>query len=169
MTDARASRARPTTAAPTSASPSYSGPALRNGQCPYLTTGQIQAALGQTLQHLAGCAYSFAKNASLAVTSQTYNSAQSASTCYRQSLTQAKGLFPGPGFTVTAIPGLGPDAVSLTLPDGGTQAVMLQGTKVLAVFVLWPPAQTRPQIAVTLLREAARNFGRYTTPVTLAC
>lgn len=100
---------------------------------------------------------------------QTYSSLQSAGTCYRQGLTQAKGLFPGTGFTVTAIPGLGTDAMSLTLPQAGTQAVMLQGTKLVAVSVLWPPAQTRPQIAVTLLREAARNLGQYTAPVTLAC
>jgi hypothetical protein len=151
-----------------SAARSYSGPELPNGQCPYLTTAQIQAALGQPVHHLADCAYSFANGAgSFGVTEQTYSSLRMTRTCYQEALSQARGLFPGRNFTITKIPGL--QAVSLTLPHGGTQTIFLRGTKALATFVLWPPAETRPQIAIVLLREAVQNFGRYSAPVSAGC
>jgi hypothetical protein len=155
-------------ALPTASATRYNGPELPDGQCPYLTAAQIRAALGQPVHHVAGCAYSFANGAgSFAVIDQTYSSLPVTRTCYREALGQARGLFPGRGFTITRVPGL--QAVSLTLPGGGTQAVFLRGTEALVIFVLWPPAERRPQIAITLLREAVQNFDRYTAPVSAGC
>jgi hypothetical protein len=153
-----------------SATPSFSGPELPNGECPYLTTAQIQAALRQHLHHLAGCVYTFANGTgSFGITSQTYSSLGWTRICTREALGQARGLFPGRGFRIMTIPGLGSQALLLILPQSGAQAIFVRGTQVLAVFVLWPPAETRPQIAVTLLREAVKNFDRYSAPVSVGC
>jgi hypothetical protein len=135
-----------------------------SGSCPFVSQRQVAAALGQSVQHVQGCAYSFARGAgTAAVITSRYNSVVMARGCLHN---QASGH----GFRVARIPGLGPESESVIMPrQSTTAAVLVRGDKMLAVVIFWRRAAGHPEIAVTLLREATANLGRYTTGIQPVC
>jgi hypothetical protein len=121
------------------------------------------------MHQVKGCTYSFAGGAgSFGVLTNTYSSSRQAGICGQEGLTQDSHIY-GRGFEIIKIPALGSQAVSLILPNTGTQAGITRNAKSLSVAIFWPPAARRPQIAVTLLREAIVKFDRYSSPLTFGC
>jgi hypothetical protein len=133
------------------------------GSCPFVSQQQVAAALGQPVQHVRGCAYSFAHGAgSVGVITDTYSSPATARECLNE---QASGQ----RFKVSKIPGLGTPAESVVTPQWTVAAVLIRGAKWLEVVIFWRLAARHPEMAVTLLRDAAANFGKYTSGVQFGC
>ena len=140
-------------------------PKQPTGPCPYVTQGQVEKALGQRVEHFKGCVYSFANGAgSVGISTYTYNSEALARECLAQ-----QNRTVGPGSSSRPIPDLGPSAESVVLPKEGTVATLLRGAKWIAVGIIWPQAASHPELAVTLLRDAAPNFNSYSNTPQQEC
>jgi hypothetical protein len=76
----------------------------------------------------------------------------------------------GHGFKVGKVPGLGPEAESVIMPRPETvAAVLVRGVRMLVVAMIWRFAVRHPVMAVTLLRDAAANFGKFTSAIQPVC
>lgn len=146
---------------PAASTPPYSGPELPDGQCPFLDTAQVQAALGQPVQHVVGCYYRFARNTgSMGVLTTTYTTPAQAHSCL---------VLADHGLKVTKLPEFGPLAQLTTGPLDVTTALAIRGAKQLSVGIGWPSTPVHPQVAVTLLGDAMKNFNEYSASPALGC
>jgi hypothetical protein len=161
---AAASRPPGSTAAASRTSSPSAAAAQPGPPCPFLSQRQVAVALGQPFRHVRGCVYDFAGGAGIVgVTTRKYDSSAMARGCLRD---QAHG----PGFKVAKIAGLGPDAESIMMPrQSMVTAVLVRGAQLMAVVIFWPLATRHPQMAVTLLRDAAPKFGRLTGSIQPVC
>lgn len=147
--------------APAASTPAYSGPELPNGQCPFLNTAQVQAAFGQPVRHLIGCAYRFDRNTgSMGVLTTTYTTPAQAHSCL---------VLADHGLKVTKLPEFGPLAQLTTGPLDVTTTLAVRGAKRLSVGIGWPSTPVHPQVAVALLRDAMKNFNKYSASPALGC
>jgi hypothetical protein len=168
----RPSRPAVASSAPVPASPAPSKPtgsfplpaAQPTGSCPFVSQRQVAAALGQPVRHVRGCVYSFAHLAgTLVVTTRKYSSEAMAAGCLHA---QADG----PGFRVEKIPGLGSEAEAVIMPPAEVvTAVVVRDAKLVAVVIFWRFAVRHPVMAATLLRDAAANFGKFTSAIQPVC
>jgi hypothetical protein len=161
---AAASRPPGSTAAASRTTSPSAGAAQPGPPCPFLSQRQVAAALGQPFRHVRGCVYDFAGGAGIVgVTTRKYGSSAMARGCLRD---QADGH----GFKVAKIAGLGPEAESVMMPrQSMAAAVLVRGSQLMAVVIFWPLATRHPQLAVTLLRDAAAKFGRFAGSIQPVC
>jgi hypothetical protein len=155
------------------------GSSQPNGACPFLTQARIQKILGQRIHQVKGCYYTlphgtdtifFAHVAdAVFVLAMTYSSPKQAQECIAAGNSQITHTYPGSGTRITKINNLGGEAEVATLAHTGLLAPLVRGAKELLVGIFWPPAATRSQLAVTLLRQAVANFGSYSAPEVLGC
>jgi hypothetical protein len=146
---------------PATSTPLYSGPELPGGQCPFLSTAQVQTAFGQPVQHVIGCNYRFAHSTgSMGVLTTTYTTPAQAQSC----LTLADH-----GLKVTKLPEFGPLAQVTTGPLDDTTALAIRGARRLTVGIIWPTASAHPDVAVALLRDVMKNFNQYSASPALGC
>jgi hypothetical protein len=146
---------------PAASTPAYSGPELPNGQCPFLDTAQVQAAIGQPVRHVVGCGYRFARNTgTMGVLTTTYTTPAQAHSCL---------ALADHGLKVTKLPEFGPLAQLTTGPLDVTTALAVRGAKRLSVGIIWPSTPVHPQVAVALLRDAMKNFDQYSASPAPGC
>lgn len=154
-----------TSSSPPEIPSALAGPEQPAGACPYVTKSQVERVLAQRVDRFRGCVYWFADGRGIVgIGTYMYSSVGLARECLAQQR-QSVGL----GASSRPIPNLGPSAESVVSPTNGTVAILLRGAKMIVVGITWPPAARHPELAVTLLRDAAANFNSYSNTPQREC